>query len=122
MAARLKGHLPLDREKLLEECDDEQSYANRCLHVFVRCAQADIDGIAAAIYEDDFPQIAELAHRLKGASAAIKADFLLQEAARLEAFGRSEEPAAVEECLARLQAEFDHFKKFIATLSGPVNE
>jgi HPt (histidine-containing phosphotransfer) domain-containing protein len=119
MAARLKGLLPLNCEKLLEDCDDEQSFANRCLHVFVRSAQADIDGIAAALHRHDFPQIVELAHRLKGASAAIKAEFLLQEAARLEAFGRKEELAAVGECFARLQSEFDHFRKFIATLPNP---
>jgi HPt (histidine-containing phosphotransfer) domain-containing protein len=119
MTARLKGPLPLDRERLLAECDDEQSFANRCLHVFVRSAQADIDGIVEAIRRNDFSQIVELAHRLKGASAVIKAEFLLQEAARLEAFGREEEFAAVGECFARLQVEFDRFNKFIATLPNP---
>ena len=119
MATRLKNQAPLDREKLLEECDDEQSFANRCLHVFVRCAQEDIDGIAEALHQSDFAQVVDLAHRLKGASSAIKAEFLRQEAARLEAFGRKETLAAVEECFARLRAEFDHFKKFIATLPNP---
>jgi HPt (histidine-containing phosphotransfer) domain-containing protein len=119
MAARLKGSLPIDREKLLEECDDEQSFANLCLHIFVRSAQTDIDGIIEALKRNDFLQIVELAHRLKGASAAIKAEFLMQEAARLEAFGREEELAAVGECFARLQVEFDRFKKFIAALPNP---
>jgi HPt (histidine-containing phosphotransfer) domain-containing protein len=119
MPTRLKSPPPLDREKLLEECEDEQSFANRCLHVFVRCAQTDIDGITAALYENDFAQIVEMAHRLKGASSAIRAEFLRQEAARLEAFGRKEASAAVEECFARLQTEFDRFKKFVGTLPEP---
>ena len=116
MATRAKSAQPLDREKLLEECDDEQSFAYRCLHVFAKSAQADIDGIAAALDKNDFSQIVELAHRLKGASGTIRADFLRQEAACLEAFGRKEELAAAGECFARLRAEFDHFKKFITVL------
>ena len=106
----------LDDEKLLEECDNEQSFANKCLHVFVRVAQADMSDISAALDRNDFSQIARLAHRIKGASASIRAEFLREQAARLEVLGSQEKSVAVSECYARLKAEFEHFEKFVATL------
>jgi HPt (histidine-containing phosphotransfer) domain-containing protein len=105
-----------DGKKLLAECDDEQSFANRCLHVFVREAQVDMNGISAALDRNDFSQIARLAHRIKGASASIRAEFLREQAEHLEVLGSQEELVAASECFARLKVEFEHFKKFIATL------
>jgi HPt (histidine-containing phosphotransfer) domain-containing protein len=105
MAAKLKDSQLCDRKRLLAECDDEQSFANRCLHV-----------LSEALDEGDCLQIVRLAHRIKGASASIKAEFLRQEATRLEVFGRERDLAAMKECFARLQTEFKHFKKFIAKL------
>ena len=116
MTTKLESPQPVDREKLLAECDDEQSYANRCLHIFVRDVQVDMDGIAAALDRSDSAQIVRLAHRIKGASASIKAEFLRRRSARLEVLGDKAELAAAGECFARLQTEFERFKKYIATL------
>ena len=105
-----------DREKLLRECDDEPAFANRCLHVFVRETQVDMNGIAAAFARNDFPQIARLAHRIKGASAAIRAEFLRRQAAKLEKLGGNGEAVAAGKCFNRLKTELEDFKHFIATL------
>jgi HPt (histidine-containing phosphotransfer) domain-containing protein len=106
----------LDRKKLLAECDDEQAFANRCLHVFVRETQADMKGIAAALEHNDFPGIVRRAHRIKGASSSIRAEFLKQQAAYLEILGNEEDLVAVRECYARLKVEFKHFKSFVNQL------
>jgi HPt (histidine-containing phosphotransfer) domain-containing protein len=107
---------PLDCKKLLEDCDDETSFANRCLQIFVRETQVDMDSIAAALGKNDYPQVARLAHRIKGASASIRARFLQEEAARLQVFGGEEQGAEANLCFSRLRAEFDNFKRFITTL------
>lgn len=106
----------LDCKKLLEDCDDEAAFANRCLQVFVGQTQVDMEGIAAALSANDLSQVARLAHRIKGASASIRATFLREEAARLNLFGSEGMGAEAAASFARLQAEFDDFKKFIATL------
>jgi HPt (histidine-containing phosphotransfer) domain-containing protein len=116
MATILEGLQPVDRKKLLAECDDEQSFANRCLHVFARDVQVDIDRIASALEKRDFPQIARLAHRIKGASASIRAEFLGQQAARLEELGSRKELTEAAECFSRLKTEFEQFKQFVSTL------
>jgi HPt (histidine-containing phosphotransfer) domain-containing protein len=116
MATEPEISLPLDCEKLLAECDDEQSFVNRWLHIFVRDAQMDMNDIALALDRSDFPQIARLAHRIKGSSASIKAEFLRQQAARLEVLSAKEELVAASECFAGLRAEFEHFKSYIASL------
>lgn len=110
---------PLDNKKLLEECDDEQSFANRCLLVFIRDTKVDIDDISVALGSKHFPEIARLAHRIKGASASIRADFLRDEASRLEDFAATADADNVRDCLNRLENEFDHFHRYIKSL--PLN-
>jgi HPt (histidine-containing phosphotransfer) domain-containing protein len=116
MAVECRRFKPLDRKKLLEDCDDETSFANRCLHIFVRETQVDMDSMAAALGNNDFPQVARLAHRIKGASATIRARFLREEAARLQILGDEEQGTEANICFSRLKTEFDNFKRFIATL------
>jgi HPt (histidine-containing phosphotransfer) domain-containing protein len=118
MATKSEIPPPLDRERLLAECDDEQSFVNQCLQIFVRDAQADLKGISIALARNDFPQIARLAHRIKGASASIRADFLRQQAAHLETLGSKQELCAAEECFTRLQIEFEEFKNFISIVTS----
>ena len=116
MGATPESPSPLDCEKLLEECDDEQMFAYRCLHTFSRDVQLDMNGISAALDRGDVSQVARLAHRIKGASASIRAEFIRRQAARLEALSEKKELASASECFFRLQAEFEHFKSFIANL------
>ncbi len=116
MAIPLESQKPLDRSKLVEECDDEPSLVNRYLHIFVRETQLDMDGVAAALNNNDFYRVARLAHRIKGASASIRAEFLREEAERLEVLGSKGDSADLRECFARLRTEFVDFKRFISTL------
>ncbi len=116
MATVPEGLQPVDGEKLLAECDDEQSFALKCLHVFARDVQLDLDGIASALERNDFGLVARLAHRIKGASASISAEFLRQQAARLEVLGGKKELIAAGECFNRLKSEFEQFKEFVSSL------
>jgi HPt (histidine-containing phosphotransfer) domain-containing protein len=111
-----KTQKKLDRQKLLEDCDGEASFANQCLQMFVRETQADLDAISAAFKKEDLVQVSWLAHRIKGASASIRAGFLSEEAARLNLLGCQGKRSEAAVCFARLQAEFDDFKKFVVTL------
>lgn len=117
MTSKTRNPNPVDREKLLEDCEDEQAFAVRCLHLFARNTQADINGIAAALDRNDFPEVARLAHRINGASASIRAEFLRQQASRLEQLAADEEPAATGDCFDRLRTELEHFNQYIASLS-----
>jgi len=116
MATKPKGTRPVDHEKLLSECDNEEAFVNKCLHIFARDVQVDVDRIASALDRNDFSQVARLAHRIKGASASIRAEFLRQQAAQLEVLSGKKESVAAWECYARLKNEFERFKEFISTL------
>jgi HPt (histidine-containing phosphotransfer) domain-containing protein len=118
MGTACRGAEPLDQRKLLEDCDDEMQYASRCLQIFVRETQADMEAIAAAFGRNDIPGVARLAHRIKGASASIRASFLLEEAARLYSLGNRGQVAEASRCFDRLRTEFEQFKQFIAGLSA----
>jgi HPt (histidine-containing phosphotransfer) domain-containing protein len=117
MMAGLKNRQPLDSAKLLESCDDEESFALKCLQVFVKETQADIDTIAAALDQNELLQVARLAHRIKGASASITAEFLREDAAYLEILGYKQDSTKARVCFAHMKSEFEHFKKFVATLT-----
>jgi HPt (histidine-containing phosphotransfer) domain-containing protein len=106
----------LDRKKLLDDCDGEASFANRCLQIYVRETQGDIDAISAAFSDSDLAKVSRLAHRIKGASATIRAAFLRDEAALLNQLGGKGKEFEAAASFARLRAEFDDFKEFVATL------
>jgi HPt (histidine-containing phosphotransfer) domain-containing protein len=84
--------------------------------VFVRETRKDMDILAAALGNGDFHQVVRLAHRIKGASASIRAGFLSEEAARLQIFGAERSGAEAGRCFARLQAEFQQFQQFIEAM------
>ena len=107
---------PIDQKKLLEDCDLEQAYANRCLHLFARGTEADMRIIASALADGDLPHVARIAHRIKGASATIRAEFLRVRAAKLEGLAESGDPDVARECFRSLQAEFERFNEYIAAL------
>jgi HPt (histidine-containing phosphotransfer) domain-containing protein len=107
---------PLDRKRLLEDCDEEASFANQCLRLYVRDTRIDIECIEAALGSRDFSRVARLAHRIKGASASIRAQFMSEMAARLHVFGEQGLEHEVSLCFAQLRKEFDKFERFIATL------
>ena len=116
MRTACKNPKPLDRRRLLKDCDGETSYVNRCLQIFVKETQGDIEAISAAFGNNDLAQVSRLAHRIKGASAAIRAGFLREEAARLNALGCKGSGSEAVMCFARLRTEFDDFKRFVDTL------
>jgi HPt (histidine-containing phosphotransfer) domain-containing protein len=116
MAAKQKRLKPLDQKRLLEECDEEQSFADRCLRVFIRDTQADMDAIAVALAGKDFPEIVRLAHRIKGASASIRAEFLREKAEHLENSALTGASTRTINCIALLKSEFEHFSRYIAAL------
>jgi len=116
MQTACRAQKQLDRSKLLEDCDGEAAYVNRCLQIFVRETQSDMDGISAAFRKNDLAQVSRLAHRIKGASASIRAAFLRDKAAHLDVLGSQGNAFEAATCFARLQMEFDNFKEFVATL------
>jgi HPt (histidine-containing phosphotransfer) domain-containing protein len=112
---RVTSHL-LDRRKLLEDCDEELAFARKCLHVFVKETHVDLKNIASAFDRKKLRDVARLAHRIKGASASIRAEFLRQRAAILEAMASDGDSIAADACFARLQAEFELFSRYVASL------
>jgi HPt (histidine-containing phosphotransfer) domain-containing protein len=116
MAIASKGLNTLNFARLLEDCDDETVFAHHCLRIFVRETKSDIDAIAESLRNNDWRNVSRLAHRIKGASAAIRASFLSQEAARLEVSGREGNGTDAAWCFSRLQAELKNFEEFVSTL------
>jgi HPt (histidine-containing phosphotransfer) domain-containing protein len=104
---------PLDRDRLLEMFEDEPATITELLNLFIEETRADMAGLVAACGSSDSARIAFLAHRVKGAAANIAAEPLRREAARLEALGRKGELSEADDSVARLQAEFEAFNRYV---------
>jgi HPt (histidine-containing phosphotransfer) domain-containing protein len=104
---------PLDRARLLEMFEDEPLIITKLLNLFIEETRADMAGLVAACGSSDSARIAFLAHRVKGAAANIAAEPLRREAARLEALGRKGELSEADDSVARLQAEFEAFNRYV---------
>ena len=109
---------PFDYDRLLEELDGKPALIVKLLKIFIWETKPDIADLVAAISNNSSNQVAIIAHRIKGGAAAIGAIPLREEASRLEALGRTGQLAEANECLGRLQAEFERFHLYLAEISS----
>jgi HPt (histidine-containing phosphotransfer) domain-containing protein len=78
----------------------------------------DIAEMDAAVAAGDATRVGEIAHRIKGAAAAIGAAKPAEYAEALEKAGEAHDWDAIEATLPRFQAEMDRVRDYIATLDG----
>ena len=109
---------PIDRNKLLEMFDQDRSFINDLLELFVKETRNDIAKLEAACARRDSGQIAVLAHRIKGAAANLTAEPLRRDAAQIEALGRTGRLAELPCTLAQLQDDVEALNRFV-TGSSP---
>lgn len=85
--------LPLDvfcPQELLSRCLGKQEFATRIIERFQSCFVADVTALKRLHEANDWPGIACLAHRLKGAAASIGAKHLWGLMAELEVASQRE--------------------------------
>jgi two-component system, sensor histidine kinase and response regulator len=84
--------LPFDHPALLRRLDQDQALLRTVLGVFLDDLPKQLRTLEAAVSQDHRPQVADLAHKVKGAAANLCAQPLSQAAAELERAAR--DPAA----------------------------
>ena len=80
----------LDMQQLLDRCMGSLELAERCLVRFEQKLRADVESVQQCVDGDDRPELAQIAHRVKGSAATVAAEGLAKTAGALEDYARGE--------------------------------
>ena len=110
---------PFDFEKIMEQWNGKVEFVTRILKTFETETAADLTKLEGALEAGDTDALSALAHRIKGASAAIGAEKIQNIAKEIEMQGRNCSIESAGENLADLKTEFALYRRYLGkSLSG----
>lgn len=109
----------LNLNELIDRCMGKLEFAQRLLKRFEAQLDSDIDLIKQAASSQDLEFVAQVAHRVKGASANVSAVPLMKVAAEIETAARDGDADTLWSRLPILAAERDRFKKSVPQFDQP---
>ncbi|WP_211826539.1 Hpt domain-containing protein [Kistimonas asteriae] len=102
--------------EMLRDFFGDEGEIREILAQFVETTDSDIQQLEQAIEERDIGQVAELAHRIKGASQVIGAADLVRAVGELEADARTHDDHCFDELYAALAETYRHVSEEIQSL------
>ena len=93
----------LDYETLVDRCVGNADFAERILNKFMDRFDTDVEQLDRGLSQQNGEQVAQVAHRIKGAAASISAVEVSQVAADIERLARADQLEEVPAGLSRLQ-------------------
>jgi HPt (histidine-containing phosphotransfer) domain-containing protein len=99
----------LDVPELLGRCLGQRELAHRVLSRFGQQLADDLQALREAVKSGDAEQLTRLAHRMKGAAANVAAHNLREQAAAVEAAGRTGDWVEIVTALDQLTVEREQF-------------
>lgn len=112
----------LNLNELTERCMGNLEFAERVLARFQQLLDVDLQAVTQAASVEDFGQVAQIAHRIKGAAANVAARALVKVAAELEASAKSHDVDTVWSRLPVLKAECDRLQRCIPRFPLPTSQ
>ncbi len=106
----------LNFEDLLARCLGNVDIAERILTKFQARIGLDLDELERGVDQQNAGAIAQVAHRIKGASASVSAPLLYELAAEIEQLGRAERIAEIPPGIEQLRNEWARFVQGVSTL------
>lgn len=119
LPSRTEDRAAFDSEALLARCLGKIELAERILAKFNSRVDLDIAELERALASDDLNTIAQVAHRLKGASANVAADALKEKAAGIEELARRGCAGEIPNCMEGLRGERNRFAQNASKLAFP---
>jgi HPt (histidine-containing phosphotransfer) domain-containing protein len=104
---------PVDLTRLLRTTGGDLQVELELLRIFVEQTEEKLSSVGAALAANDFAQIREDAHSIKGASANVGADRLRELAASLEGRMKNGEHARAEALVAEVAEEFAAVREYL---------
>jgi len=98
---------------------DQPEFFVRLFQTFILETRQDLENLEAASMLPHAAKAAGIAHRIKGGAAAVGAEPLRAEAARVEILGREGRLPEVRAGVGNLREEFARFCRFVAGRAAP---
>lgn len=102
---------PVDYAELIGRCMDSADLAERILDRFEQSFEDDLAELLEASQRRDGDRVADIAHRMKGASANVSADGLTLITSELERLGRSRTFGDMTKWVTELRREWARFQQ-----------
>jgi signal transduction histidine kinase/AmiR/NasT family two-component response regulator/HPt (histidine-containing phosphotransfer) domain-containing protein len=99
------GPSAVDQERLLDRCLGDWTLLSRLAEKFESRSQKTWDQLHAGIVAGDAPEVARLAHAMKGAAANLSANRVAQLAEQIESLGQVADLGSAERVLSQLKQE-----------------
>ncbi len=109
---------PIELDAFLARCLGRVDLMERMLASFRAGVHSDCKQLQEAVAHRDLERVAQLAHKLKGASATVSAKPLSQIAAQFEDLARFGDPHQIDDCASELFQELDRVERMIASVAG----
>ena len=113
--------VPLDYKQLLERCIGKIELAERVLRKYEQRFSEDFSELETAVRAQDAAEVTQIAHRLRGTSANVSAEGLMQLTARLEDMGQANRFDEMDTLLEELRKEWIRFGDYVASPSVPID-
>jgi len=110
------GSEVVNYQELVQRCLGNLALAERLLAKFQDRFEADLKELEKLVLARRGGEVAQVAHRMKGAAASMSASRLRELAARIEALGRADHNEDAISCLEQLRREWNEYRESAATL------
>ncbi len=108
-----RGEKPLDLEKMMRQWNGKVEFVAKILTTFEAETSSDLSKLETALAAKDPDALSSLAHRIKGASAAIGAERIRQLAKEIEMQGRQKDIGNTREYVEDLSRKFALYRRYL---------
>ncbi|BAT53837.1 multi-sensor hybrid histidine kinase [Nostoc sp. NIES-3756] len=106
-------NLPIDWNQLHQISENDNDFAMKLLQLFVEDTEPRLELIKLAITANNFQQLAQQAHQIKGASANIGATTMYLAVDKLEQLAHKQEHRGTAELITEIKEIFNYIQSFV---------
>ncbi|MBN2246155.1 MAG: Hpt domain-containing protein [Candidatus Aminicenantes bacterium] len=106
--------IPIHLESALDRTGNDEEFLYELINIYVDDYEEKYQELKSAIEQEDYSQIQEIGHSLKGSSANLSLTYMQAASLDMEMAGREKNIKQAEEALNKLKAEFEVVKEYFA--------
>jgi len=106
--------VPIDLESALDRTGNDEEFLYELINIYVDDYEDKKEELKSAIEEENYSQIQEIGHSLKGSSANLSLTYMQAASLEMEMAGREKNLETAKAALKKLETEFEQVKNYFA--------
>ena len=102
----------IDLNEVLERVQNDRELLIELLDIFLEDCPAKVNAIEEALEKNDFAQLRDIAHSMKGASGNISAKRIYELFLQIEQMTKNNDISAIPQCLKELDAQLQDLRAY----------